>query len=363
MPKYLGEADRAFEAELRSRVRDYFNTRSTKANAHMIVKCAFWLSLHVGLYLLVVFGELGYPLRLVCFSLLGITAIAVAINIGHDASHHALSKRAWVNRLLAYAFDLTGASSYMWHITHDLSHHGYTNLAHADDGLQSSYPFLRRTPQFPRRAIHRLQHLYALPVYSLYTLAWVLYKDFDWYSKPRIGSVKGRPHPHRTYVGLACAKLLYLAALLVAPLLLIDEPWHRTFAGFVLMHVTSGVFVALVFQPNHATAGLVTPELDADLNVRNSWTRHVLTTTSDTSPSSWVLNWLYGGLNTHAIHHLYPGVCNIHYPALSAILRETAEKHRVGYIVYDGLFAAFAGHLHFLRALGRADGGRLRSNP
>ena len=52
----------------------------------------------------------------------------IGFGIQHDANHGAYSSRAAVNRVMAMTLDMLGASSYLWRVKHNLSHHTYTNI-------------------------------------------------------------------------------------------------------------------------------------------------------------------------------------------------------------------------------------------
>lgn len=352
--KYLGREHSDFHDELRRRVEYYFEGCSHYANMHMAIKCVFWAVIYAGSYLLILFGTFGSAWeRLPWVASMGVATVALVLNVGHDASHNALSSVPWVNRLFAKAFDLVGISSYMWHITHDRSHHGFLNIQGSDDGLDSSYPYLRRSPQYERKPYHRYQHIYAFPAYSLYTLVWITFKDFVWFRSRFIGHLANGPHPLSAYVKLLIFKVTYFGYTLGLPLLVLEIPWYTVIIGFVFLHLVAGFYVALGFQPNHAVEGLRTADRDLEGNVTKSWVLHVMESTSDYGTQSWLLNWLYGGLNTHIAHHLFPDVCNIHYPHISRIVRDTAREFGVSYIEHSGLWTAVREHLHYLKKLGR----------
>jgi linoleoyl-CoA desaturase len=60
-----------------------------------------------------------------------------------------------------------------------------------------------------------------------------------------------------------------------------------------------------------------------------------------------------GGLNHHVVHHLCPNICHVHYPALTAIVRETAAEFGVPYREHRTVWQAVVRHYHLLRELGR----------
>ncbi len=84
------------------------------------------------------------------------------------------------------------------------------------------------------------------------------------------------------------------------------------------------------------------------------WAKHQVRATVDFAPSSRVLAWYLGGLNFQIEHHLFPGVCHVHYPALAASVKETCRAHLIPYRVQPTLWAAIGAHHRHLRALGEA---------
>ena len=43
------------------------------------------------------------------------------------------------------------------------------------------------------------------------------------------------------------------------------------------------------------------------------------------------LNWFAGGLNFQVEHHLFPGICHLHYTEISKIVKETAKEYGIPY--------------------------------
>jgi len=78
-----------------------------------------------------------------------------------------------------------------------------------------------------------------------------------------------------------------------------------------------------------------------------------MVTTANFAPRNKVLNWYVGGLNFQIEHHLFPKICSIHYPALSPIVRATAEEHGVPYNEQPTLMRAIRSHYRMLKKLGR----------
>ena len=60
------------------------------------------------------------------------------------------------------------------------------------------------------------------------------------------------------------------------------------------------------------------------------------------------------GLPVDAHYELFPGVCHLHYPALSRIVEETCAAHRVQYRCEPTLRSALAANVRWLRRMGSA---------
>jgi len=73
--------------------------------------------------------------------------------------------------------------------------------------------------------------------------------------------------------------------------------------------------------------------------------------------ANWSVNsiawWLVaGGLNFQIEHHLFPGVCHVHYPALSKIIQASCKKFNVPYHAHETYSEIYLSHLKGLRKLG-----------
>ena len=74
-------------------------------------------------------------------------------------------------------------------------------------------------------------------------------------------------------------------------------------------------------------------------------------TTVDFSPHSTVVTFIYGGLNCHLAHHLFPNVASCHYAELYKALKlaapHLAEQQRA-----VSFFELFCSHFRLLKQLG-----------
>ena len=220
----------------------------------MVAKTVILLALTFGSYGLILSGwfSLWGMLGLAVFMGVGVAGLGFAV--AHDALHGAYSSKAWVNKLFGYVFDLLGANGYMWKITHNVIHHTYTNITGVDEDLTVS-PLLRLSPESPRLPIHRFQHLYAIAAYSTSTLFWLFAKDFKYFFAKELGPYKDKKHPPVEWVTLWVSKVFYILWAIVVPLVVLNVAWWQFLIGFLVMHLTAGAILGIVFQLAHVVEG------------------------------------------------------------------------------------------------------------
>ncbi len=317
----------------------------------MVVKTITLLTLTFVPYGIIMSGRLSAWPMLGLAIVMGIGLAGIGFSVSHDALHGAYSSKPWVNRLIGLSFDLCGANGYMWKITHNVIHHTYTNIEGIDEDLTVS-PLLRLSPSAPLKPIHRYQHWYAFLAYSFSTLFWVFVKDYKYFLQKDLGPYKNKRHPRSEVVTLIATKLVYYGWAVVLPLVLIPLPWWQIAIGFLAMHLTAGVILGVIFQLAHVVEGTDYPAPDPAGLMEHAWLVHEMETTSNFGPRNRLLCWYVGGLNFQVEHHLFPRTCSIHYPAISRIVKEVAEKYDVPYNEHPTLRAAIGSHFRQLRRLG-----------
>jgi linoleoyl-CoA desaturase len=352
--KYHNHDAHPFFTEVRVRSEAMFkaNGKSRFGGAALYWKTVFWFAVYWGFYTVIVSGIVPFPFSLLPWMVFGFAMLLISLNIGHDASHGCFSPSKRVNQIFAYVFEMIGTSSYLWGIMHNKAHHGYVNL-HANDVAIQTEPMLRLSEEAPLYPWHRWQHIYAFPLYGISTLFWVLLKDFKFISRPKIGPFETQPHPWYQIVSLIFFKLVYFGYIIVIPALVSGAPFWQILLGFLAMHLTMGITLGLTFQTTHAVEETLPPRWMEPGIIDNTWAIHVLESTSDFNTQSKVLNFLYGGLNTHVAHHLFPHFSHVHYPAISKIIAEVAKEQDLPYVVNKNMWVAAWSHILFLRYLGR----------
>jgi linoleoyl-CoA desaturase len=338
-----------FVAELQKSVSDYFevNNISKHANARMVVKTICMLTLYFGPYFLILFGHFSTWTMLCLACIMGTGLAGIGFSIAHDALHSAYSSNEKINRILGSTMSLVGANDYMWKIKHNIKHHTFTNIYERDEDL-SVVKFLRLSPHAPHRAIHRLQHIVAFFAYSMLSLSWVFYTDYN-----KIFRYKDSVHPRKEIIKLLAFKVFYYSYILVIPLLVLPLVWWKVLIGFAAMHLVGGFIITIIFQLAHVIEDTAHPEPEEGL-VDNAWIVHQMETTANFAIRNPVVTWFVGGLNFQVEHHLFPRICSIHYPEISPIVESVARKHNIAYYNHYSLLQAIASHYRTLRKFGKS---------
>lgn len=348
-----------FQHALRSRVDAHFRDtgRDPRVHPHMFVKTAAILAGYVLCWYSTFFAPLpGLFAQLALAVLLGVFKAEVGVSIMHDANHGAYSASPLLGRLAGATLDACGASSFLWKQQHVAAHHVHTNVDGLDPDIRvgESDPY-RATRTQPLHPWHVHQHLYAPLVYCLLAAKNIYNDDFE---TLRSGKIAGRTIAKlRTAdkAQLAAGKAFYFFYWLIAPAVWGRLGWGALLLRWVVSYAATGWTLALMFQVAHVVESVSFPTVDAATRVVASpkgWAAAQLSSTADFAPDSFF--WLHfsGGLNHQSIHHLFPGVCHVHYPDIAKIVKRTAAEFGVPYNVYPSFTAALRSHLRHLKAMG-----------
>jgi linoleoyl-CoA desaturase len=350
--KFPNKSASAFRQALKKRVDAYFKERglSKHANGSMILKTILIFGLTFGAYGLIMTNWFTPWQMLGLAVLMGIGVAGCGFCISHDALHGAYSSNKRLNGLLGLSFDLLGASGYLWKITHNVIHHTYTNIQGIDEDLEVS-PLLRLSPASEHRSIHKYQHLYGFAAYSFSTLFWVFAKDYKYLLKRDLGPYQNIKHPTSEIVKLIGMKIVYYIYMIIIPLLVLNVAWWQFGIGFLVMHLTAGTILGVVFQLAHVVEGPEHFTLQGQDSMEDAWVVHEMKTTSNFARDNRLVNWYVGGLNFQIEHHLFPNICSIHYPAISPIVEEVATEHGIPYHRHNTLGEAIGSHYNMLKHL------------
>ena len=353
--KFIDTYQSSFFAVTRQRVEMYFKQHliSKNANKAMWLKALFFLTTFLLLYTLILSNKFNVWTMALLAGLLGAFSAFIGINICHDAIHGAFSANKRVNQIFSLLLNFIGVSPYLWRITHNIVHHTFPNIPGHDEDIAIAPGLIRLSVTENVNKIQRYQHIYAFFLYGFTSLTWVFRKDYVKFFKKKIGEYPNDRHPKKEYFNLFLYKAVYYFLFIGLPLVLLHITWWQFIIGFLVMHVVEGMILGLVFQFAHMVEGTVFPFPNDQGNIEDAWAEHQMRTTANFARKSPLVCFFYGGLNFQIEHHLFPRICHIHYPALSAIVKQTAEEFNLPYIENTTFFSAMHSHYRMLRKLGK----------
>ena len=344
-----------------AKVDDYFkaNDISPYANTGMWVKTIVMLLLYFVPYVLLVTG-MGANSRWLFFGLwflMGWGMSGIGTSVMHDANHGTYSPNKKVNNFISHILEIIGGYTVTWRIQHNVLHHTYTNVAGLDEDMDS-IKLLRFSPRQPRYWFHRYQYIYVWFFYMIMTLFWMTAKDYLQVVRYKQHDllVKQKVSLKQAIFRITLYKLFYYAYILVLPILFSGQPWYYVVMGFLLMHFTAGLFLSCVFQPSHimeASAFSLPVHTDGERRMEDSWAVHEIVNTTDFAPRNRVLSWFVGGLNYQIEHHLFTGVCHVHYRKLAPIVQSTIAAFGLPYHTQPTFRRALLEHARMLKKLGK----------
>lgn len=351
--KYI-EKNPIFFIELRHRINNYFEENSTTkfADWRMHLKTAILIFIWFGLYALIMSNMfLSYDLIAIQIAF-HIMSFVVWNGIAHDAHHRAYSKNRVLNKSLLFVGDLVGVSSYMMDFNHVKAHHSAVNVPVHDVAIED-YGIFRFHPEKPLRWYHRYQHIYVNAFYLIPTLFKLLIFDYFSLRNKYIGAIRVRKHPVPAIIYMTIMKITVIYLTLFLPLQILDAPNHIILTGFFAGHLMAGLVLSLIFQVTHLCDYSKFTSVDLSTgNLENSFARHVIENTSTFAPDNMFLTYFSGGLNHHTVHHLFPDISQIHFPAITKILQATAAEYNIPFKVYPTFWSAIKSHYSLLRNLG-----------
>jgi linoleoyl-CoA desaturase len=323
-----------FIKTLRKRINNYFfeNKISRHANGFMFFKIVFVLSIFVGSYALMISNRFSPLMDLLFGTICGLSTVLIVMNIGHDAAHNSLSASKKLNRIMSWSIELAGISHSLWKINHNIIHHPYPNVTPIDSEINIAVPFVRFSTALPKSKFHRYQHVYAPFIYLFFTLNLILVRDIqDSRIFPKACSQKVIMHfPFSHYIILFASKIFYFTYSLILPMLILNIIWWKILLGYLFVHAMMSIFELCIQLPLHINEHSPVRSIQEGL-ICNNWELQMLESTTDYLAKSKIANFITGGINTHTIHHFFPGICHIHYIALTKILSNTAKEFHLPY--------------------------------
>lgn len=342
-----------FYKELKLRIDRYFTENKLRrtGNKTMLFKIILYFSLVLISYTFVIFSH-NLLMFFIAYLSMGISVLLTAFNVSHDAAHGvAVKSKKWNKLLFQLSFQLQGNNAYVWGKNHNESHHLYTNVEGSDIDVLNN-PLVRMTDSQTLKWYHKYQFLYTPFLYLFYSLNWFLFREtlmiFSYSS--RTIDVK---MPKVEVIRLIFFKLFYVFYMIVLPAIVLPFGWGMVLLAFLCNHFMISIIFTAVLGVSHLSDYVIHPKAEEN-KLAMSWAKLQLETSVDYNASSRFLNWTLGGFNAHALHHLLPDICHVHYLKILPIFRETCEKYN--FVYKDMPYSeALASHFRFLKKMGQEE--------
>jgi len=340
----LLRTDSTLYTELKRRINAYFTQgRSSRGGVFMILKSFLHIAVTTAAYY--VSHVQGYfilsPLTGLLISMLGLC-------VQHDANHGSLSGFPLLNRFFGFMNDIIGGSALCWKTQHVAGHHQHPNHHTLDSDSYGNFPLLRLNPIDKRYWYHAYQAYYAPLLYSLLAFVYPIRDMIDLAYRAHFHT----PMPPLDLTTLSLfwlGKILHYGLLWALPIML--HGLQNGFLGLILPTLlTGGLFLAISFSVSHNVP--LTIQTTSNMCFAEAQIR----TSADWAPDSLVSSFVWGGLNTQIVHHLFPGIAHIHYPVLTRIIVDVCREKGIPYNSYPTFASAVWAHFTHLHALGRSRG-------
>lgn len=328
--------------QIKKLIQDYQinSNMSAKGPWQLYAKALLILAAHLLLYVTILLTGGQHIFTLATLSILyGFSMAMVQFNLMHDASHRAFSPNKLINRLAANLIMVAGASPTIWRIQHVALHHSAPGVFGTDSDIDQG-PFFRFHKDGKRRWFHRWQHYYAIPLYCFLNLYWTP-RDLIVMSRE-----KGVKKKKDVYVSVALNMLIHL----ILPALFFQN-LLATIVFFLLFNFTLGLTLSLVFVPAHTCSKVCmfseNEQEGIEFNVQQ------IEATADFAPQNKILNFITGGLNNQVTHHLFPGICHLHYPKIQPLIEQLCLENNIRYNKFNSFREGLADHFRYLKKMGR----------
>lgn len=354
-PKFP-EKDVLYE-ELQSRIREYFKTHKLNPNIHtpffrngiavVIATLLFW-------YMAVLFTSHGYLTFIgSVFSLLsGFSSALVMMNLGHDISHFALSRKPWVWKWAGHlSCCVHGISPYVWANQHVVGHHVHPNYDELDPDVATKRADFWRIKPFQEWCPHYIyQHIY-MPFLFTFLSIKMKVQDFHSMLVLRKADMPMNPPGRQEWLLLILTKAVHLYYRVILP-----YP-HISLFSLLLLNLLSelitGFWLGFITQLNHINGSVLFLD-SSSAEPKMTWSEMQVATTADYATNSTLWSFLTGGLNNQVVHHLFPWVLSSYYKDITPIVQETLAEFGVSYISYNDIWDMWNAHIKYLKTMGKA---------
>ncbi len=318
-------ADKYLYKTISQQINATLDMNKKKADKYFILKGLFYFTFAVSSYISIflITNPILFTLNFILF---GFIAVLLCFNFAHDLSHHTIfQKPIWNNIVFEFIYTLVGAHPEAWKNRHLNSHHFAPNVKNFDTDLAIT-GLIRVLPNSKTKWYHKYQHLYATFAYMSYSFYWVFIKDFIVLTK---FSPKNAKEQIRYYLTFFFLKSFYIIYLLVLPIFFAQQSIGTVAIAFLAMHMTQSIYTLFTFFITHHVASSNYPTANKEGLINTSWFMNQIKSSNDFYPFSTIANFIFGGVNNHSAHHLFPHISHYHYPKLNRILYDLLLENNI----------------------------------
>lgn len=323
-----------FVDTLYDEAEQYFMSQPSGRYARPVfyLKAIGFFIIYIAAYVYFVFYARHFAELLLMAFILGLCHVFLPVNLSHDAIHHAISRKKWINRLGLYGLEITGGNAYMYARKHLEAQYDRENGSKTK-AIEHQALVLQRSTADRKTNLPGIFYVF----FSLYM---IFVRDFVLFFR------SGDVVPLGQVVKMMIWKLLYAVAFLVVPFVFIQAPWwHVLISLFVMYLVITASLVIILLMP---TERMESTRTDEHFTHNEKWIQEILEHNVDFSPRNKALSTLTGAANLNVVHHLFPDVNHVHYYHLSGIIERTATRYGMQYrkqLVID----VFGIHLKYMK--------------
>lgn len=356
MPTFPKDGGKFYHT-VQKRVADYFKSSGLDPKVDFLTffRYAMFIFLSVFLWYECIATHEKWPIgSLLLAAASGFLTALVAMTLGHDGNHYAITHKVWVWTICFFASgSIMGYSSLSWRNQHTFGHHTYTNIDGSDPDIYTAQkvPDVRRIKPlqswFPG---HRIQHLYMPIVYPLLAFKMKL-EDFHTFYVMKKATIRFNPLTTSQLAMFLGEKLVHVSMRLIIPYFFV--PFTTLLLLNLVADVVTGMWQAVISQLTHINHKVEWPQPDpVDNKYDIHWAEMQIATTVDFATDSWFWSMITGTVNHQVAHHLFPGVLQTHYPKITPIVRQTCAEFGIKYNSLPTIWDALSQHFSYLNVMG-----------
>ncbi len=262
---------------------------------------------------------------------LGLFFAWIGMNIQHDANHGAISRNAWVNRILGMTQNWIGGSALDWIHQHVVQHHINPNDVERDPDIVGN-TILRLNPLKPLLSVHYFQHLYIFLLFGLFGMTYIFFSFLHLVEGFHFISMSKLVKNNRIFEEFTI--VFFAFRWLVLPL--IQVPALSTLLNVLPLFIVGGYYLAFFFLISHNFEGVAMNEKKYVEEKDASFMGRQIETAANVG-GEW-LCFMNGGLNYQIEHHLFPRIQHTHYPLIAPVVRDFCKKKGITYVHFPTVY-------------------------